>query len=119
MDPSITQFTLDVDGQLVKYAHGPQIPASIQWPGPRGSTQVRVALTPVSASGLSGDTREGPWALFRLFDKQQVEAAGAPERFKATFNIDNRKAVFLVTASSVRNPFRLPELQEFSCPGKL
>jgi type VI secretion system protein ImpL len=119
MDPNITQFTLDVDGQIVKYAHGPQIPASIQWPGPRGSTQVRVALTPVSASGLSGDTREGPWALFRLFDKQQVEAAGAPERFKATFNIDNRKAVFLVTASSVRNPFRLPELQEFSCPGKL
>ncbi|WP_235581195.1 MULTISPECIES: type VI secretion system membrane subunit TssM [unclassified Rhizobacter] len=118
MDPTITQFTLDVDGQLVKYAHGPQIPASIQWPGPRGSTQVRIALTPVSASGLSGDTKEGPWALFRLFDKQQIETAGAPERFKATFNIDNRKAVFLVTASSVRNPFRLPELQEFSCPGK-
>jgi len=119
MDATITQFTLDVDGQLVKYAHGPQIPSSIQWPGPRGSTQVRVALTPVSASGLSGDTKEGPWALFRLFDKQQIEQAGAPERFKATFNVDNRKAVFLVTASSVRNPFRLPDLQEFSCPGKL
>src|SRR5690606_19903969 len=33
MDPSITQFTLDVDGQLVRYAHGPQIATTVQWPG--------------------------------------------------------------------------------------
>ncbi len=119
LDASITQFILDVDGQLVKYAHGPQIPASIQWPGPRGSTQVRVMLSPVSASGKSGSVDEGPWALFRLFDRLQLESAGAPERFRATFNIDGRKAVFDVTASSVRNPFRLRELEEFSCPAKL
>jgi type VI secretion system protein ImpL len=120
MDATITQFTLDVDGQLVKYAHGPQIPASIQWPGPRGSGQVRVSLLPVSTGGgASGLVNEGPWALFRLFDRQQMEPAGAPERFKATFSVEGRKAVFLVTASSVRNPFRLRELEAFSCPGRL
>jgi len=120
MDATITQFTLDVDGQLVKYAHGPQIPASIQWPGPGGRGQVRVSLLPVSASGgVSGLVNEGPWALFRLFDRQQLEPAGAPERFKATLSVDGRKAVFLVTASSVRNPFRLHELEAFSCPGRL
>ena len=119
LDTTITQFILDVDGQLVKYAHGPQIPASIQWPGPRGSTQVRVALSPVSATGKSGTVDEGPWALFRLFDRLQLESAGAPERFRATFNIEGRKAVFDITASSVRNPFRLRELEDFSCPAKL
>ena len=31
MDAGITQFTLDVDGQLVKYAHGPVVPMAIQF----------------------------------------------------------------------------------------
>jgi type VI secretion system protein ImpL len=119
MDPSISQFTLDVDGQVVRYAHGPAIPTAVQWPGPRGSSQVRVQLIPPSVSGASGLVKEGPWALFRLFDTVRIESTGAPERFRATFDIDGRKAVFEVTASSVRNPFRLNELAEFSCPAGL
>ena len=119
MDTSIQQFILDVDGQIVRYSHGPQIPTSVQWPGPRGSSQVRVQLSPASASGSSGMVNDGPWALFRLFDRVKIEKTNAPERFKATFEIEGRKAVFEVTASSVRNPFRLPELNEFRCPGGL
>jgi type VI secretion system protein ImpL len=119
MDDTITQFTLDFDGQLVKYSHGPQIPNSIQWPGPKGSTQVRVQLQPALASGSSGITTEGPWALFRMFDRLQLTPSTAPERFRVTFNIDSRKATFEVTTSSVVNPFRLRELAEFSCPRSL
>jgi type VI secretion system protein ImpL len=120
MDASLTQFILDVDGQVVRYAHGPQIPASVQWPGPRGTGQVRVQISPPGASGsASGMVEEGPWALFRLFDRVRIEPTNAPERFKATFDVDGRKAVFEVTASSVRNPFRLRELNEFSCPAGL
>lgn len=116
MDATITQFLLDVDGQTVKYAHGPTIPGSVQWPGPRGNALVRVALSPVAASGSSGLTTEGPWALFRLFDRIQIAAGNGPERFTATFNLDGRKAVFEVTSSSVQNPLRLPALRSFSCP---
>ena len=119
MDTSITQFILDVDGQIVKYAHGPQIPVSIQWPGPRGSAQVRVELSPSSAAGSSGIVTSGPWALFRMIDRLQVEAGAAPERFRATFNVNGRKASFDVTTSSVRSPFRLRELEEFTCPAGL
>ncbi len=119
MDDTITQFTLDFDGQLVKYAHGPQIPSSVQWPGPKGSLQVRVQLQPALASGSSGLTTEGPWALFRMFDKLQLAPSAASERFRVTFNIDSRKATFEVTTSSVVNPFRLRELAEFSCPRSL
>ena len=119
MDTSITQFILDVDGQIVKYAHGPQIPVSIQWPGPRGSAQVRVELSPSSAAGSSGMVTSGPWALFRMIDRLQVESGAAPERFRATFNVNGRKASFDVTTSSVRSPFRLRELEEFTCPAGL
>ena len=119
MDASITQFILDVDGQLVKYSHGPQVPQTVQWPGPRGSTQVRVSITPAGPSGTSGMVTEGPWALFRLLDNAGIEATNLPERFRVTLQIDGRKAVFEVTASSVQNPFRLREIEQFSCPSGL
>ena len=116
MDVSIAQFILDVDGQIVKYSHGPQVPQAVQWPGPRGSTQVRVQLTP-PGGGLG--PFEGPWALFRMFDQVKIEQTSQPEKILATFTVDGRNAQFEVTASSVRNPFRLPELEQFQCPGGL
>ena len=119
MDPGLTQFVLDVDGQVVRYLHGPQIPTTVQWPGPRGSAQVRLQVTPPSATGNSGMVTEGPWALFRMLDRARLEPSGAPEKFRVTFDVDGRKAVFDVTASSVRNPFHLRELNEFSCPSGL
>lgn len=118
MDATITQFVLDVDGQVVRYAHGPQIPTSVQWPGPRGANQVRLQFSPPGASG-NGLATEGPWALHHLFDRMRIEPGRSPERFRATFDLDGRKAVFEVTSSSVRNPLRLRELAEFSCPNGL
>jgi type VI secretion system protein ImpL len=119
MDDSINQFVLDVDGQIVRYAHGPQVPTPVQWPGPRGSGQVRVQLMPPASGAASGLTFEGPWALFRMLDRTQVDATTQPERFNVTFNVDGRKAVFEVTTSSVQNPFRLRDLEQFQCPTRL
>jgi len=120
MDASIEQFTLDVDGQLLKYAHGPQVPMALNYPGQKGSMQVRVAISPPTPSGNSGFVLEGPWALFRLFQSVRVEsAAGQAERFRATIAVDDRKTVFEVTAKSVQNPLGLRELTEFRCPQAL
>ena len=116
LDASITQFILDVDGQLVKYAHGPAVPMAVQWPGPKGSNQVRIQISPPSTGGASGLAVDGPWALFRLLEKAQLEPAGAPEKFNVTFNVDNRRARFEVTANSVQHPIRMGELQAFACP---
>jgi type VI secretion system protein ImpL len=119
MDTSITQFTLDVDGQLVKYSHGPQVPSTVQWPGPKGSTQVRLELSPPSPSGPSGQVFEGPWALFRMLDGMQMTPTQQQEKFIVTFNVSGRKAQFEVVTSSVENPFRLSALEQFQCPGRL
>jgi type VI secretion system protein ImpL len=118
MDASISQFTLDVDGKVVSYAHGPLIPTTVTWPGTRGTNQVRLQVQPAGATG-SGILTEGPWALMRLFDRVKLEPLGRPEQFRATFDFEGRKAVFEVTAASVRNPFRLRELTEFTCPSGL
>ncbi|MBI3369420.1 MAG: hypothetical protein HY021_13545 [Burkholderiales bacterium] len=116
MDPGLTQFVLDVDGQVVRYAHGPQIPTPVQWPGPRGTGLVRLMVTPAGSTGL---VAEGPWALFRLFERVGIQPGASPERFRAVFDIDGRKATFDVTTSSVRNPFRLAEMKDFACPNGL
>lgn len=116
MDAAITQFVLDVDGQLVKYAHGPILPMALQWPGSKGTNQVRIQLTPPSTNGASGQVADGPWALFRILEKAQLENSGVPEKFFVTFNIENRRTRFEVTTNSVQSPLRVKELLEFSCP---
>ena len=62
---------------------------------------------------------EGPWALFRLFDRFEVQPTGQPEKFVVLMNLDGKHAKLEVTANSVFNPFRLREIQQFRCPGAL
>jgi type VI secretion system protein ImpL len=119
MDASILQFLLDVDGQLVRYSHGPQVPAKVVWPGPSGKNQVRLSVQPPSPGGTSGRVFDGPWALFRMLDDQKFEPTGQPDKFLVTFVIDGRRARFELLSSSVQNPFTLPELKQFQCPAGL
>jgi type VI secretion system protein ImpL len=119
MDAAIQQFVLDVDGRIVRYAHGPQVPVRVQFPGPGGRSQVRVFILPPPSSGSTGVKFDGPWALFRMFDGIQIDESQQTERFVATISIEGRRAVFEMLASSVRNPFRLPELSQFHCPTAL
>ncbi|MFD1561010.1 type VI secretion system membrane subunit TssM [Paraburkholderia silviterrae] len=132
MDPDISEWTLDVDGQQVRYAHGPQAPVTVQWPGPRGMNQVRLQI--VEQNGATdGFVTEGPWALMRLFDRAASGRAAsgraasgraasgsgpAPEQMVAGFNVDHHALAMQVSADSVRNPLRLAQLESFSCPGK-
>lgn len=119
MDHSITSFVMDVDGQLVRYQHGPQMAQTITWPGPRGSQQVRVTLEPANTNGASGEVKEGPWALHRLFDSASITPGSSPEKFNVTLNIGGRRVTLEATASSVQNPFRMKEISSFSCPSAL
>ena len=119
MDNSITEFIIYVDGQIVRYAHGPSVPTPVQWPGPRGIGEVRVQVSPPSSGGVSLLAFSGPWALFRMFDRTRVDTTPQPEKFKVTFSVGERQATFEVTTSSVYNPFRLSDLERFECPARL
>lgn len=116
MDTALREFLLDADGQTVRYDHGPQLPKVVKWPGPRGNGVVRVSAQPAGATGM---VNEGPWALMRLFERVNLQPLNSPEKFRATFDIDGRRAVFDITASSVRNPLKLAELRSFQCPNGL
>jgi type VI secretion system protein ImpL len=117
LDPAITKFVLDIDGQALTAAPGALAPASFQLPSGKGSGQVRLDVTPSSAHGTL--RTEGPWAWFRMLDKAAVAPTAQGERYNVTFDADGRKAALELTASSVVNPFRRAVLEQFRCVDKL
>lgn len=116
MDDDINQFIMSVGGQVVRYAHGPQVGTTIQWPGTSGNNRAGIELLP--QTGTSGISASGPWALNRLLDKAALQRGPSPEVTIATFDISGRRVVLEITAHSVKSPFRLPEMAAFSCPGR-
>jgi type VI secretion system protein ImpL len=119
MDAQINQFILDVDGQILRYEHGPATVSRLTWPGPKGANQVRMQISPPAPSGRSAISEDGPWALNKLLDKADIQGTNLPERFTVTFQIEGRTATFELRASSVFNPFRLAALERFQCPDRL
>jgi type VI secretion system protein ImpL len=118
LDPAIAQISLDLDGQQLSYAHGPQQPQRLQWPGPGGRNQVRLTITPTAGPSTIVE-RTGPWAFYRLLDSARVVSDGQPDRFTVTFSGGGGTAVFRLTASSVMNPFSMTAMRQFRCPAGL
>ncbi|CAE6774396.1 type VI secretion system membrane subunit TssM [Paraburkholderia haematera] len=114
MDPGITQYVLDVDGQTIRYAHGPQIPATVKWPNAGGANLVSLLVN--TQSGSNSLQTHGPWALHRLFDKARITPGAAPESFVASFDVNGKTLALRVTASNSYNPFQLAQMNAFSCP---
>lgn len=116
MDDKITQFVMSVDGQNVRYAHGPQVGTTVQWPGAASGGRASIELLPqVGGSRIS---TSGPWALNRLLDRASLSPGSSPEVILATFDISGRKVVLEITAHSAKNPFKLAEMTGFACPGQ-
>ncbi|MFO1272952.1 MAG: type VI secretion system membrane subunit TssM [Rubrivivax sp.] len=116
LEPSLKELVLDVDGQVQKLTTGgPSI--TVNWPAQRVATQVKLS------TGL-GDRGplvlfDGPWALFRLFDRFEVLPSPVPERFSVVMNLDGKRARMDVIAASVFNPFQMREIKQFRCPAAL
>jgi len=112
MDNRILNLTLDVDGQQLRYSHGPQAVQMMSWPGPGGTNQVRMQL------GLADGTTStlvasGAWALNRFVDKAKTTQGSSSLSRRALFNVNGYPVTLEFTANSIRNPFQLPR---FSCP---
>jgi type VI secretion system protein ImpL len=113
LDTNILQYTLSVGGQTLRYAHGPQLPVTMQWPG--SHSQV-VSLQVTTQKGTTGLQTQGLWALQHMFDKARIERQRGSDSFIATFDVDGHTLSFLVTANSANTPFFLPQMSAFACP---
>jgi type VI secretion system protein ImpL len=114
MSGGLSELTMEVDGQPLKFVAGNTAPQTLSWPSARVASQIKL-----TAAGGPTQTFDGPWALFRMFDRHEVQPSPQPEKFAVLVNLDGKRARLEVTASSVFNPFRLREMQQFRCPGAL
>ena len=120
LDPGIKDLTLEVDGQAMRFGREQKNGLSVQWPGPSGAAR-RVHLQMTSSVGgtASDFVFEGPWALFRLFDRVRVEPGTSPDRAQLVFDVEGRTARFEVRSGTPLNPLLRQDLEQFQCPKRL
>ncbi|MEN6439744.1 MAG: type VI secretion system membrane subunit TssM [Syntrophobacter sp.] len=118
LDPNVASFRINIDGQTDEYAHGPAIASKFQWPGPHPNLGVVLTFMTLDGKVIS-KVEEGPWAWLKTLDKANIERTGMQEIFKITFQVEGYQVRYELRASSVYNPFNLPELQQFRCPESL
>ncbi len=115
LDASISRFMLDLDGQKITYRHGPARTTKMDWPAPDATGRVSILFEDLNGKNAT-HTEEGPWAWFRLLDKMDVKETQQADRFMISFTKDGHTARFELRASSIINPFRMSDLEEFQCP---
>jgi len=115
LDARVGTFRLNIEGQELVYRHGPEQLTKFQWPGTNNSAGVRVVFEALDGSQVSR-SKEGAWAMFRLFDDFNIEPTALPDRFFLSVQIDGYSARFELRAASVNNPFGIRDYQGFRCP---
>jgi type VI secretion system protein ImpL len=112
LDSNVQKLVLEVNGERLEYAHGPQPRWAVKWPSP-AANQVVVTFDTGTGPGAS-QVYEGPWALFRFFDAS-VLTPQTDVRFQLNVSGGGSNARLLLDAGSVRNPFAKPLLARFRC----
>ncbi|MGE4481437.1 type VI secretion system membrane subunit TssM [Acidocella sp.] len=116
LDAGSAQAVLQLGALNVSYAHGPQVPTMISWPGTDGMQTARLIITPTSGGNPVELNASGPWALFHLFSQGALTQAGSSDQYTLTFSVGGHNVSYSIGANSVLNPFAPGILANFRCP---
>ncbi|WP_322015180.1 type VI secretion system membrane subunit TssM [Paraburkholderia sp. J12] len=117
LDPEITELLIDIDGQSMRYVHGPVTTWPVTWPGPRGGSTAGLSANPRVRPDTSTLLFDGPWALLRLIDHGHLTSTVSSSRYALDFNFDDRHAVLELTTAGQSGPQLTGLLRGFHCPG--
>lgn len=116
LDAKARAFQFDIGGPTLVYTHGPPSPAPFRWPPERVDADASLSVTPEIQGERNILRRQGPWALFRLFDMGRITRPDATDVVPYTFMVGSRQVALNVTAPATRNPFARDILSDFRCP---
>ena len=109
---------LNVDGQLVGYAHGPSAPSGLIWPNTLRDG-VESKLTLVDSAGRTRSLRfAGQWSWFRLLSQAQLNGATA-NSVDLSFLLGESKVRYRIVADKAVNPFTQRLFKDFALPRTL
>ena len=116
MDAQLLQFSIDVDGQLLRFENGPPRPKELLWPGPASTQKVLMRILPPGPAGVGAEIHEGPFSWIRVLLRSDWKGErGAPARL--TFAVDARSLEVEASASGAdADIWILRELARFRCP---
>jgi type VI secretion system protein ImpL len=117
MDAELLQFSIDVDGQLLRFENGPPRAKELVWPGTASSQRVLMRILPPGPGGVDAEIHEGPFAWIRVLLRGTWEGErGAPARLALT--VDGRTLHVEASASGTPDAdiWTLRELARFRCP---
>ena len=116
LDSAARALQFDIGNSTLSYAHGPATENVYQWPPDPIASPVAISVTPEIAGKRNTISRQGNWALFRLFDTAKVLEKEPADVVSLRFDIGGRSAILQVTAPVTRNPFAYDQLANFKCP---
>ncbi|HEY2254897.1 MAG TPA: type VI secretion system membrane subunit TssM [Variovorax sp.] len=117
MDAELLQFSIDVDGQLLRFENGPPRAKELVWPGPASTQKVLMRILPPGPTGVGVEIHEGPFAWLRVLLRGDWKGArGGPARM--AFVVDTRALDVEASASGAPDAdiWTLQELARFRCP---
>jgi type VI secretion system protein ImpL len=117
MDAELLQFSIDVDGQLLRFENGPTRSKELLWPGPASTQKVLMRILPPGPAGVGAEIHEGPFAWVRVLLRGEWKGErGAPARL--AFVVDTRTLAVEAAASSAPDAdiWTLREMARFRCP---
>lgn len=68
LSPSVREFVLNMDGNLLKDAHGPALMQHLSWPGRLQTNLINMSFRQDQAAALPDNVWHGQWALMRWLD---------------------------------------------------
>lgn len=109
---------LGLDGQLIPYSHGPGNRIGLIWPNTLGES-IGSRLTLVHAAGNSSSLGyQGPWSLFRLLSRGQLNGR-SDTGVDLSFRITDGMMRYRITAQKTLNPFTQRPFHGFMLPRRL
>ncbi|MDM0115681.1 type VI secretion system membrane subunit TssM [Variovorax sp. J22R133] len=117
MDPELLQFSVDVDGQLLRFENGPKRSRELVWPGPASTQKVLMRVLPPGSTGVGAEIHEGPFAWLRVLLRGDWKGErGSPAQL--AFVVDKRTLDVEASASGAPDAdiWTLRELARFRCP---
>ena len=108
--------TLDIDGNVLTYAHGPPISKPMSWPGPDGTNLVTLSVASPDGATEEIVTKTGSWAFLRLLQDGRLTPTTTQGTYRLALRAGRYEATYVLQASSRENPFDLAMFAGFACP---
>ncbi|VTU29163.1 type VI secretion protein IcmF [Variovorax sp. PBS-H4] len=117
MDAELLQFSVDVDGQLLRFENGPPRAKEVVWPGPASTQKVLMRILPPGPSGVGAEVHEGAFAWVRVLLRGEWKGEhGAPARLSLAVDSRTLDVVASAAGAPEADVWTLQELARFRCP---